>query len=115
MLFQWGIKQEAEIYLRASITGLQCRQSYVDSFVSDASANLKQMNIETYPYESVVKAIVKWTEQAVLENDWDLCDEDGVAWFIGLYSISYIASLASSDVEYGKLFKDCFIKYFENK
>ena len=39
MLFQWGIKQEAEIYLRASITGLQCRQSYVDSFVSDASAN----------------------------------------------------------------------------
>lgn len=115
MLFPLGIKQEAEIYLRASITGLQCRQSYVDSFVLDASANLKQMNIETYPYESVVKAIVKWTEQAVLENDWDLCDEDGVAWFIGLYSKSYIASLASSDIEYCKLFKDCFIKYFENK
>lgn len=115
MLFQWGIKQEAEIYLLASIIGLQSRQSYVDSFVSGTSANLKQMDIETYSYDSVVKAIVKWTEQDVLENDWDLCDEDGVAWFIGLYSKSYIASLASSDIEYGKLFKDCFIKYFENK
>ena len=41
MFFQWGIEQEAAIYLNASIVGLQARRSYVDSFVSGTSANLK--------------------------------------------------------------------------
>lgn len=115
MFFQWGIEQEAAIYLNASVMGLQARQSYVDSFVSSTSANLKRMNIALYPHAEVVEAIVKWTEQAVRENGWSLCDEDGVAWFIGLYCKSYIASMSFADTNYSTLFKECFIKYFEDK
>lgn len=115
MFFQWGIEQEAAIYLNASIVGLQARQSYVDSFVSGTSANLKRMNIASYSHAEVVVAIVKWTEQAVQDNGWNLCDEDGVAWFIGLYCKSYIASMPFAETDYNTLFKECFIKYFEDK
>lgn len=115
MFFQWGIEKEAEIYLNASIMGLQARQSYVDSFVSGTSANLKQMNIDLYSHTEVVESIVMWTEQDVRDNGWSLCDEDGVAWFIGLYCKSYIASMPFVDTDYKTLFKDCFIRYFENK
>ena len=115
MFFQWGIEQEAAIYLNASIMGLQARQSYVDSFVAGTSANLKQMDIDLYSHTEVVESIVKWTEQAVQENGWNLWDEDGVVWFVGLYCKSYIASVPFADTDYNTLFKECFIKYFEDK
>lgn len=115
MFFQQGIEKEAEIYLNASIIGLQARQSYVDSFVAGTSANLKQMNIYLYSYVEVVEAIVGWSEQDVRDNGQSVCDEDGVAWFIGLYCKAYIASIPFADTDYNTLFKDCFIKYFENK
>lgn len=115
MFFQWGIEKEAEIYLNASVMGLLAQQSYVDSFVSDTSLNMRQMNLDSFSYTGIVELIAKWTEQAIRENGWGVCDEDGVAWFIALYSKSYIASTSLSYVDYNTLFKDCFIKYFENK
>ena len=116
MFFQWGIEQEAAIYLNASIVGLQARRSYVDSFVSGTSANLKRMNIASYPHAEVVGAIVKWTEQAVQDNGWNLCDEDGVAWFIGLIGCTNDAiNEAFAETDYNTLFKECFVKYFKDK
>ena len=49
----------------------------------------------------------------IKKENWDICDEDGVAWFIGLYCKTYTKIFPSES--FTKIFIDCFKEYFKNK
>ena len=52
-------------------------------------------------------------KQAVRANGWNIQDEDGVSWWIGLYAQSYIRAMNNNEHSFDEIFKTVFIKYFE--
>jgi len=111
----WGIENEAEIYCNSTIIALKLQKEYVEDFIQSISENMVLMKLESHTYTEAVDAIIIWTEDMVERNNWGICDEDGVSWFLGIYVTAYVRSLRKTICPFEKLFKDCFIRYFLQK
>ena len=115
MDFLFGIEKEAEIYCTSATIAMNQQSSVINPVINEVSQNMIEMGLESYDYAEVVKLICSWAESHVRDSGWDLCDEDGVSWFLGLICTAYVRSLRKSVCPFEKIFKSCFIAYFENK
>lgn len=115
MNFTFGIDKEAEIYCTSVLVSMKKQQTQVDNVTSQTAKELMEMGIEQVSYHDVLSLICDWTEKAVTDSGWSAIDEDGVAWFMGLYCKSYVRSLIKKICPFEQIFKDCFILYFKDK
>lgn len=116
MDFIWGVDKEAEIYCTSAKVSIKKQQGEdLEKVLNEISTHMLLNNWEDAPRTKVVNTIVGMVENDVKVEGWSLTDEDGVAWFMGLYCKSFIRSLRKRQESFDDLFKECFIDYFNNK
>ena len=115
MDFLFGIEKEAEIYCTSSIVSMKQQWEKIEPNINQSSLKMVEDGLEFWDYDEVVEFICFWTKRSVIDSGWDVCDEAGVAWFMGMLCESYVRSLRNSVCPYEKIFKSCFISYFKNK
>lgn len=112
MDFPFGIETEAQIYLRSAQLALSQTSENTKKIIRDTAQEFKDNGFNLEPYDEMIIKIVEWTKENTKSQGWSLTDEDGVSWFLGLWSKAYELSLESSRFTFSKIFKDAFIKYF---
>lgn len=116
MNFAFGIDNEAEIYRISSAVAIKNKGNEVIPVLNNMTKLLVANAItENSPYSSVINKICSLVEEDVKSYNWDVCDEDGVSFIMGLYCKAYIRSLRKSIRTYDIMFKDCFKEYFRTK
>lgn len=115
MIFTFGIEKEAEIYCTSTKIALSQQTAEVESQISEIAAELEYSSTINMPYETLVNEMVSWTEVAVQSSGWNLRDEDGVSWWIGIFAKSYIRAKNKSTHSFDEIFRDVFVRYFKNK
>ncbi|MGM9824275.1 MAG: hypothetical protein ACI30Q_07870 [Muribaculaceae bacterium] len=114
MEFQFGIEKEAEIYCKSSIISMKQQQIAIEPKIEAMCHDMISMELESCDYEKVVELICFWTKKYVVNSGWDIDDEGGVSWFLGLLCTAYVRSLRNSICPFEKIFKSCFINYFKD-
>ena len=115
MIFPFGIEKEAEIYCISTKIALSKQVDEIESEIIEMADNLVAMDAVNLPYSTILQFMVTWTEQAVKSVGWNVFDEDGVSWWIGLFTKSYIRAKNDNSYSFDEIFKAVFIKYFKNK
>lgn len=115
MIFPFGIVKEAEIYCNSAKFEIARQKQALEWQITSMAEDLKQFGIKEMPYERVIEQIVFWSECMVKQSGWDLRDEDGAAWWIGLYTQSYLRAVNDSNSSFEDIFKQAFIRYFHDK
>lgn len=113
MIFPFGIEKEAEIYCTSAKVALKSQEKSIGPQIADMANNLIVNGVVDFPYSTILQFMVTWTEQAVRANGWNIQDEDGVSWWIGLYAQSYIQTMNNNEHSFDEIFKAVFVKYFE--
>lgn len=114
MIFPFGIEKEAEIYCNSAKFALARQAKEIECQITEMAENLKCHSITDLSYTEILDLVVFWTEDAVRKNGWDIRDEDGVAWMIGLFTKSYIKASGTMR-SFDEIFQQIFIKYFRSK
>lgn len=107
------IEKEAEIYCTSAKVALKSQEKSIGPQIADMANNLIVNGVVDFPYSTILQFMVTWTEQAVRANGWNIQDEDGVSWWIGLYAQSYIRAMNNNEHSFDEIFKAVFVKYFE--
>ena len=115
MIFPFGIEREAEIYCTSAKVALRSQEKSIEPQIADMANNLIVKGVLNLSYSTILQLMVTWTEQAVRANGWNIQDEDGVSWWIGLYAQSYIRAMNNNEHSFEEIFKTVFVKYFETK
>lgn len=116
MEFIWGVDKEAEIYCTSVKVSIKNQQGEeLENVLNDISTQMLLDNWEDAPRMKVIHSIVSFVENDVKAEGWSLNDEDGVAWFMGLYCKSFIRSLRRRQESFDDLFKQCFKEYFKKR
>lgn len=115
MTFPFGIEKEAEIYCKSAKFAMALQASDIESQIADMANNMKINGTIGLPYTTVLNYMVSWTEDAVIKSGWNLIDEDGVSWWIGLFTQSYIRATDDYPHSFDEIFTQVFIRYFNNK
>ncbi len=115
MIFPFGIEKEAEIYCTSTKVALKSQERNIEPQIAGMANNLIVKGVVNFPYSTILQFMVTWTEQAVRANGWNIQDEDGVSWWIGLYAQSYIRAMNNNEHSFDEIFKAVFIKYFKDK
>lgn len=115
MIFPFGIDKEAEIYCTSTKIALSQQAQEIEPQIAAMANNLISMGTIQLPHTTLLQLMTTWTEQAVQTNGWDIRDEDGVSWWIGLYTKSYLRALNDTTYSFDEIFKTIFVKYFKNK
>ena len=115
MIFPFGIEREAEIYCTSAKVALRSQEKSIEPQIADMANNLIVKGVLNFSYSTILQFMVTWTEQAVRANGWNIQDEDGVSWWIGLYAQSYILAMNKNEHSFEEIFKTVFVKYFETK
>ncbi|MBP3482808.1 MAG: hypothetical protein J6K28_05390 [Alistipes sp.] len=115
MIFPFGIEKEAEIYCTSTKVALAKQAKEIESQIAEMASNLAAMGTINLPYSTILQLMVTWTEQAVKTVGWDINNEDGVSWWIGLFAKSYIQAKNDDTLSFDKIFKTVFTSYFKNK
>ncbi len=113
MDFPFGIEVEAIIYAKSAMVSMSQQPEYVDKVTDEIKKHCISLRLDTCTHNEWVEVFVAWLENDVKTENWDICDEDGIAWCLGLYCKAYtkLFPLASFDM----MFTDCFKEYFKNK
>lgn len=112
MFFPFGIENEAEIYCTSSKIGLNSQAQFVEEASSAFATEMRDNDIAHMSFEQVVSYIVNKSREACDMNGWPMTDEDGISWFIGLYTKAYIKALGIMARPYEIVFKACFKHHF---
>ncbi len=116
MDFIWGVEKEADIYCTSVKVSIKQQQGEeLEKVINETASQMLIDNWEDAPRIKVILSIVSFVENDMKAEGWSLTDEDGIAWFMGLYCKSYIRSLRRRQESFDELFKECFIEYFRNK
>lgn len=114
MIFLFGIEKEAEIYCNSAKFALVQQAKETEVQIAEIANNIANSGAINLPFTTILNNMVSWVEDAVIKSGWDIRDEDGVAWWISLFTQSYIQ--ASQTVRsFDEIFKSVFIKYFGDK
>ena len=113
MNFPFGIEVEAAIYAKSALVSMSQQPEYVAQTTDDIKKHCISLHLDSCTHDEWVEVFVAWVESDVKKENWDICDEDGVAWFIGLYCKTYTKIFPSES--FTKIFTDCFKEYFNNK
>lgn len=112
MFFQFGLDKEAEIYCTSSKIGLSSQASFVEEASTAFAKEMRDANIAHMSFDGVVNYIVEKAREACRMNGWAMTDEQGIAWFIGLFTKGYIKAVGIMAKPYETVFKVCFKKHF---
>ena len=112
MDFIWGINKEADIYCTSVKLSMKSQGVELDNTLNLIAEQMLNEGWEDAPRATIITTILRFVEDHVIESGWSLTDEDGVAWFIGLYCKSFVRSLRHRQESFDDLFKECFIAYF---
>lgn len=112
MYFLLGIEKEAEIYCSSSKIGLSSQEQFVEEASSAFASEMKDNDVVHMSFDEVVDYIVGKAREACDMNGWSMTDEDGIAWFVGLYTKAYLKALGIMARPYDIVFKACFKKHF---
>lgn len=116
MDFAFGIEKESEIYCTAAKVSIKNHQgATLENILNNISSLMISEKWEDKPRTEVIHFIVNYVESSVKMEGWSLTDEDGVAWYMGVYCKSFIRSLRRRQESFDELFKECFVEYFKNK
>lgn len=115
MDFIWGIDKEADIYCTSAKIAMNSQADTIDETINEFSKELNQLGWEELTYTQLISTIVHVTEEKVIESEWSITDEDGVAWILGILCRAYLKSLRTKTESFDKIFKDCFKLYFQDK
>ncbi len=113
MNFLYGIDTEAAIYAKSAMVSMSQQPEYVDNVTDEIKNHCISLHLDTCTHNEWVEVFVAWLENDVRAENWDIRDEDGVAWYLGLYCKAYIKLFP--DASFDKMFTDCFKEYFKNK
>ena len=115
MIFPFGIEKEAEIYCNSAKFEIARQKRELEWQIGSMSNDLRRLGVSQMSYERIVDLIVFWSENMVKQSGWDLRDEDGAAWWIGLYTQSYLRAVGYCNYSFEDIFKQAFIRYFHDK
>ena len=73
-------------------------------------AELWRVHYSHYSFDKVQDLIIFCVHKNIKEAQWSDTDVNGVAWFIGVYSLIAIKAGLAQDFE--SIFKATFVKYF---
>lgn len=113
MIFAFGIEKEAEIYCASTKIAFSQQATEIESQIAEIAAELECSSTIDMPYDAILNEMVSWTEVAVKSSGWNLLDEDGVSWWIGIFTQSYIRAKHNDTPSFDKIFKSVFINYFK--
>ncbi len=112
MFFPFGIDKEAEIYCTSSKIGLSHQAAFVEEASTAFAKDMLDAGIAHMSFDGVVSYIVDQARMACKMNSWAMTDEEGIAWFIGLFTKGYIKAVGIMARPYETVFKACFKKHF---
>lgn len=115
MIFPFGIEKEAEIYCNSAKYEINKQQFELESQINFMADNFRRLGINEKSYKEIIGYIVFWSETMVKQSGWDIRDEDGAAWWIGLYTKSYLRAVGYCNHTFEDIFKQSFIQYFHDK
>ena len=115
MIFPFGIKKEAEIYCNSAKFALTRQVKEIEPQIASIANNMINNGTINLPYEIILEDMVRWVESAVKDSGWDLRDEDGASWWIGILATSYLRAKGGYNHSFEDIFQKVFIKYFQNK
>lgn len=112
MEFPWSIDKESSIYCISAQNALaQASESVLCVIRNQASAWIR-FGVKKLEYEKAIQEIVKYAKENCQQQGWELYDEEGMSWFLGIHSKAYDIACGESSHGFSKIFKDAFIKHF---
>lgn len=102
----------AFIYCQSSKIALAAANQSTHNIISKISRMLSDSNIQNIAYERMINDFVENTKRFVIGEKWDLNDEQGFSWFLGMICKAATLSHPSLTDKYDQLFVDSFNKHF---
>lgn len=112
MYFPFGIDIEAEIYCRSSKIGLVSQADFVEEASTAFAKEMRDADITHMSFDRVVSYIVGKAREACRMNGWSMTNEEGISWFIGMFTKGYIKAVGIMAKPYETVFKACFKQHF---
>ncbi|MGM9847261.1 MAG: hypothetical protein ACI31F_04855 [Muribaculaceae bacterium] len=109
----FDIENEADVYYKSSSFAVKMQGESLMNNLDTTALEMRQRGFASLDYDSAIYTINEWVRHYVNQSGWSEYDKDGVSWFIALFSISYCKCVQNTDVSLEKVFKDCFIQYFQ--
>lgn len=111
--FPFGIEKEAEIYCNSAKFSLSNHSNIYDKSVDKYANHFKTSGVIYWDIERFSSEMIIWTKFAVTQQGWNESDEDGVAFYIGLFTKGYCHAINKPSL-FDSIFKKAFIKYYSN-
>lgn len=111
--FPFGIEKEAEIYCNSAKFSLANHADIYNESIDKYANHFKRSGVMFWDIDRFSTEVIGWTKFAVIKQGWSEMDEDGVAFYIGLFTKGYCRAISNPTL-FDAIFKKSFVKYFSN-